>query len=445
MSADALNYQLNTYLGSNAPLLAYYDFNSSSVFSAQSGSVHQAYLNNVYPSCHTGNFYGKIIGATGTSSANALNLATGAGGFITSGEGNFRKNTIEISGSQNIPINSCSYMFSVEPDLSKDGVILGSFERISESVGGQEIVSSKGFKFGLTARGKPFLQSLSRDGEYCFVSDNIELSQKSVLGLSFNTSQVKFFRFDYLNDNIQSDEFSLDSSHIQNNSLFLGSSPNFYRSSGGNLFSGTMDEFVLFSGQIPENVLFEIGKGLVSEYSFTSGAVTSTQVLSGYVPTFVYKTGITGGYANITGYASVRSGLDEFVQSLAITGTVPVREGDRYYKNFGVYLEEQGFLSGAYSNTYSPTGDAASGTLGLQAGSTNVSGYSISNTFNQTNINIPLYQMVYLYGTTNELSGIVNTPVYTTVYTTGSDSSGVVFTGDMSKLQKDYIYFMGDR
>jgi hypothetical protein len=169
-------------------------------------------------------------------------------------------------------------------------------------------------------------------------------------------------------------------------------------------------------------------------------------VLSGYVPTYVYKTGVTGAYASITGYSSVRSGLDEFSQSLIVTGQLTIKEGERYYKDFGDYLEHQGFLRGVYSNTYNPTGENASGTLGLQTGQVAVSGYSIAGLTGQTNINIPLYEMVYLYGTTNQLSGIVNTPVYNTIYTTGAGSSGIVISsGITTELQKDYIYFMGQR
>lgn len=446
MSAEALHYQLQTYLGSNQRLMVYYNFDSGSVSTAQSGSSHQAYLNNISPSYYTGNFDGKIVGATGTSASNARNLATGVGGFILSGEADFKKNYVEISGSSSIPMKDCSYVFSFEPDLSNDGVMFGSFERVVDSVAGQEIISSKGFNLGTTKRGQMFFQSLSRDGEYCFVANQIELSQKNVIGLNFSNSQVKIFRFDYLNEEVQTEEFSLDVSHIRDNSLYLGSAPNFYRGGGQKLYSGKMDEFILLSGQIPSNILFEIGKGLVSDYSFSSGAVTGVPVLSGYTPTYVYKTGVTGAYANITGYASVRSGLDEFSRSLIYTGNFSIREGERYYKNFGDYLEQQGFLSGVHANTYNPTGENASGTLGLQTGNGIFSGYSISGSTGQTNINIPLYELVYLYGVTNQLSGIVNTPVYTTTYITGSDASGISLANSgVPKLQKDYIYFIGER
>jgi len=445
MSAAALDYQINTYLGSNEPLLVYYDFNNSSVFTAQSGSTHQAYLRNVYPSPNTGAYYGKIVGATGASSGAAMTLATGAGGFLTSGEGDFRKNSVEISGSSSIPINYCSYLFSIEPDLSKDGVIFGSFEKVVETAGSQQIVSSKGFNLGTTARGQIFLQSLSRDGEYCFVTNNFELAPKNVIGVNFSESQARIFRFDYLNDKIYTNEFSLDTTHIQNNNLYLGSSVDFYRNSGQKLYSGKMDEFLLFNGQVPQSVLFEIGKGLVSEYYYSSGAVTSGQVVSGYNTSFIYKTGVTGAYANITGYTSVRSGVEAFTQSILFTGNVQVKEGDRFYKNYTSYLEEQGFLSGINADKYSPTGDAAFATLGLQAGNTSSSGYSLSQSFSQSNINIPLYQMVYLTGITDQISGIVNTPIYNTIYSTGAAVSGVTISGNIDKLQKNYIYYMGNR
>jgi hypothetical protein len=256
---------------------------------------------------------------------------------------------------------------------------------------------------------------------------------------------MRIFRFDYLNDKIYTNEFSLDTTHIQNNNLYLGSSVDFYRNSGQKLYSGKMDEFLLFNGQVPQSVLFEIGKGLVSEYYYSSGAVTSGQVISGYNTSFIYKTGVTGAYANITGYASVRSGVEAFTQSILFTGNVQVKEGDRFYRNYTSYLEEQGFLSGVNADKYSPTGDAAFATLGLQTGNASSSGYSISQSFSQSNVSIPLYQMVYLTGITDQISGVVNTTIYNTIYSTGAATSGVTISGNIDKLQKNYIYYMGNR
>jgi hypothetical protein len=154
---------------------------------------------------------------------------------------------------------------------------------------------------------------------------------------------------------------------------------------------------------------------------------------------------VTGQYAEITGYHTVRSGIDPFIQISNITGSLQVKEGDRYYKDFGDYIEQVGFLSGINNDTYSPTGQAAHATLGLQTGITSVSGVSISSSQPHTTINIPLYRIVYLTGHTKEVSSIVNTPIYQTIYETGGAVSGISYTGDIQGFTKDYIYYLGER
>lgn len=445
MSINALKYQLNEYYADNNPALLYYDFENNSVDAFLSGSVYQAYLQNKAPSNQSGIYYGKIKNATGISSSQAISTITGTNKFLNSGIADFTKTNIEISGSSNLDLKNCSYLFSLEPNLSKDGVIFGCFDKVTGSITGMQVVSSKGFNFGINSRGKLFLQSISRDGEYCFVANEIELAKKNIIGLSFSNSEASILRFDYLNDQIYSQEFSLDTSHIKNNNIYIGSSNNFYRNSGENLYSGKMDDFIVLSGKASPTVLYEIGKSFISDYYFTSGSVSAYQTLSGFVPTFIYKTGITGSYLNITGYTTVKSGISIFSLSGIFTGNISIKEGDRYYQNFGDYLEEQGFLDNSFSNSYSPTGEDAFSTLGLQNSSSSFSGYSISGIYSSGVINTPLYEVVNLYGTTSEISGVINTPVYNTGYITGADVSGIQISGNFSDFQKNYIYFMGER
>ena len=443
MSAEAIKYQINKNVSFNPEerLSCYYDFNSGSVFTAQSGAVHQAYLDNAYPAYRTGELFGKIVGATGATANAAKNLATGSGGFITSGAGNFRKNYIEISGSSSWDLTGSCFLLSIKPDLSKDGVLFGSFEKITETINGKEVVSSKGFNLGVNSRGKLFFQSLSKDGEYCFVCNQIELSESNVIGLNFSKGFARIFHFDYLNNKINFDTVNCDISHIKNNTLYLGSSPNYYRNPQQKLYSGEISEFAMFSKRLSRFHLFEIGKGFFGDYYFTSGEAGSKTYLSGYQTSYIYKTGITGYSTSITGYSSVRSGIDGYSQSVITTGVISVQEGSRYNNSYGNYLENQGFLHSSNANSYLPTGDGSSGTLGLQTGNYSVSGYYISGSVVQTNILTPLYGIVALTGATDQLSGVVNTPIYITTYFTGSDMSGITMTGaDVYGMQKDYIY-----
>jgi hypothetical protein len=206
-----------------------------------------------------------------------------------------------------------------------------------------------------------------------------------------------------------------------------------------------MDAFLMFSGQVADNSLFEIGKGLVSSYYFNTGQISSGQILSGYDVSATYKTGVTGQIANITGYQQVRSGVLPFLFNVSSTGSLSVSEGDRYYKSFGDYFESQGFLFEEYQHSYNPTGESAHATLGLQTGVTGISGYSYSITFPSYDVNMPLYEIVDLTGYTTEVLSITNTPVYTTVYETGADVSGIYLTGQTTAFQKDFIYYLGQR
>ena len=453
MSAEALEYQLNTYFGSDNPLLVYFNFDQSGVFVTQSDSIYQAYLKNVYPSIMDGNFDGKIIGAFGSTQNEALSLATGLNGFISNDQGDFRKNYIEISGSLPIPIKDCSYLFSIEPDLSKNGVLLGSFQDFTETINGTQVSYSKGFNFGLTNRGKLFFNSSSRDGDYCFIADQIELSEKSVVGLNFSNSSCNIFRFDYLNNQYESQEFIVDSSIIEDNNIYLGSSLKYFRDTGQKLYDGIIDDFAIFSGQIPINYLFDISKAFIGEYYFTEGVVTENNVLSGYVSSYIYKTGITGTQLNITGYATIKSGIDKWELVETTSSNILTGEGGRFLTSRNLsgasvsYLEEVGYLSNDvfYALNYNPTGEAAFDTLGLQNITETITSYEYQWQQQEVTIQVPLYETINLTGTTNEISGVINTPVYITEYITGAGESGILISLDSIKLQKDYIYFMGQR
>lgn len=447
MSLAALNFQLTEIYGSVDPLLVYYDFDTGSAFTVQSGSVHQAFLKNQTSGTSSGFFHGKIVGASGNSAATALSLATGVNGFLQSGAGDFTKNNIFISGCENIPLKDCSYLFFIESNLDKDGVIFGSFEKKQEAVGAETVVYSNGFNFGLNSRGNLFFQSLGSDGEYCFVNEGNELSKKNIVALNFKNSETSVFRFDYPNEDSYKGDFVMNANEIQNSSnVYLGGSPTYWRNDIDNkLFSGKIHKFAIISGFVPEEYLFELGKGLVSDYYFVSGSVQSTGVLSGYVQNIVYKTGITGSILEITGYEQIRSGVNVYTQVPVYTGSSSRSEGQRYFVEHGNYVEEIGYLNPANANSYSPTGDGAFATLGLQSSSGVFSGYVLSGSTTYQTVSVPLYKETYLTGVTSEVSGVISSPVYVTEYFTGANNSGIQFTDSFDGFQKNFLYYLGER
>ena len=109
MLPESVIYQSQISLGSANAVKVYYDFSPDSVFSAQSGAVHNAYLRNL--SISNSGFFPcrKIVNATGVSSAAAISEATGIGKFLKNLLVIFTKAHLHISGSSEIDLDSCSY------------------------------------------------------------------------------------------------------------------------------------------------------------------------------------------------------------------------------------------------------------------------------------------------------------------------------------------------
>lgn len=339
----------------------------------------------------------------------------------------------------------------IDSELSNDGVILGSFGKRKITISDQTYDYYSGFNYGQTSRGHDFFHSMGKDGEHCFVKSEDEMTKKRVVGIDFENGGVNLYRFDYLNDQIHKQLFTYKGNEIEkSDSIYLGSSPSYFRGSEGDkLFSGKIEKFLVFSGKMSSTSLSGIARSLVSntgdQYYFTSGAVTTTGILSGYITQIVYKTGVTGSYAQITGYQTINSGVPSWAIQSLITGTITGKEGDRIYTNSTGYIGEIGYLNPSNEHTYSPTGYDAHATLGLQNQSGIFSGYAMSGSYSYATGQIPLYQTVYLTGVTSEISGVTNTAVYITGYKTGDADSGVIYANEFSGFKKNLIYYLGDR
>jgi hypothetical protein len=448
MISESTIYKMKEYLVDLNRLSLYYDFVSENAFAVQSGSSYQSYIRNIANTGVNGNLDGKIIDATGVSELTSLSSVTGVGEFLSNGQGDLSKKAIQISGSSQIDLSNSSYLMLIDSELSNDGVILGSLKKTTSTIGSTDYTFSSGFNYGQTSRGHDLFHSMNDDGEYSFVKNSDEHTKRRVVAINFNNSEASLYRFDYLNDKIRGESFACKPTQIgRSNSLYLGSSPEYFRGSEGDkLFSGKIEKLLVFSGRINSETLFEIGKSLLSEYQFTSGTVSSTGLLSGYTTQVVYKTGITGSYLQISGYETIRSGDPVWTQTGVFTGLMLVKEGDRVWANYGDHIESQGYLSNTHLHTYNPTGEAAFATLGLQAlPSGSISGYTMSGSYVYPTIQIPLYETIYLTGTTTEISGVTSAPVYISGYTTGADTSGIYYSDSFSGFQKNLTYYLGQR
>lgn len=447
MISNAIAYKMKENLIPSNSLMLFYDFVSGNSFTVQSGSSYQSYIRNIANTGVNGNLDGKIIDATGVSESTSLSSVTGVGGFIYGNQADFTKKSVQISGSSQIDLANSSYLMLIDSELDSDGVILGSLKKTTTNIGGTDYTYSSGFNYGQTSRGHDFINSMSNDGDYCFVKNTDEPTKRRVVGIGFNNSNSILYRFDYLNNEIESSSFSCDTSKIgKSDSLYLGSSPKYFRGvETDKLFSGKIEKVLVFSGRLSSDALFEIGKALVSDYQFTSGSVTTTGLLSGYTTQVIYKTGVTGAIVTITGYEDIQSGLPDWTISSYITGTITGKEGERIWVNYTGYIENKGYLNPSNEHFYLPTGEAAFATLGLQNSSGVFSGYAMSGGYTHQTFQRPLYGTTYLTGVTSEVSGVINVPIYQTGYITGSDQSGIFFSDSFSGFDKNLIYYLGQR
>ena len=454
MRAQALSYILSTNLLSNEKLKVFYDFDTGSVFTVQSGSSYRAYLKNSSPSFNTGKFHAFIQTGFGVfTPTGALYRATGI--FLAqNGSGYFPYSNLIISGQPDFNFNNCSMVFDFSNEKYSNGILFGSFQKTEETINNVIYKGSKGFNFGINDRGKLFFQSLSNIGEYVFTANNIELSKRNIVGLSVGSNEIEISRFDYLNNDIQTESFYVNTDYIKNSELlYIGSSPNYYsiKTPIQKTFSGYISNIAMFSGNLTSELLYDFGSGLLSSYNFNAGAVTEYATITGYTTTTLYATGVTGYFTGVTGYRSVITGSQGYLSGgFSLSGTSSRKEGSRifnYYSGDGIsYKEEIGLLHSGYSGTYNPTGLNAFDTLGLQNVSQNINIFNEQSGVLNTYVNVPLYGVTALTGYTTEITGYLQVALTGKIYETGAATSGVSFVETSSKdFKKNYIYYLGER
>jgi len=453
MSKQALSYIINDNLSSNERLKVYYDFNTGSLFTGISGASNYAFLRNTSPAYNTGTFNGIIVDTASATATGAYFKATGS--FLSkNGSGYFPYSNVVITGQPDFNFNDCSVVIDFSNDNYSAGVLFGSYEKIIETVNNQDYISSKGFNIGINDRGKLFFQSLGIDGEYVFTANSIELSRKNTIAMLIGNGNIEFCRFDYLNQNLQSEIFSVDTDYIKNSTkYYIGTSPTFYKGSGisTKTFNGYISNFAIFSGNLANQFLYNFGSGFISEYFYNTGSVINTYTtITGYSTTVLYATGITGYITGVTGYRSVLTGYGNYpTGGFTFSGTPSRSEGSRIFQHYSgdfiSYKEEIGFLYSGYSGTYNPTGLNAFDTLGLQNISQNINIYNEQSGIFSTYVNVPLYGVSGVTGYTTEITGSVQTPLYEGLSITGNPTSGVYLTGSSNEYKKDYIYYLEKR
>ena len=464
MSEKGLNYSLRDTLGDNENLFVFYDFsglsNGNIGIDNRGPSLNYAVIENSEPAIDTEVYSGVLVGLGSTVQA-VTTFATGE--FLLNDKGNLSKSNLQITGTDLFPYSNCSVILDFEFNgEASDCVLFGSLEKGSSTINDEIITGARGFNFGVTDRGKLFYQGFGRDGDFIYTSSELELSKRNIVSFSLGFNQLTMCRYDFLNQEIEKDDFSLDTldtSFIANNSgFYIGGSDQYFR--GNNGFFETSDislnSFALLSGYISPSTIFSLGSGMIGNYFNEVVPATTDSRITGYDQTVVYKTGITGYDYKDTGSVNLSTGRDMLTGNFIYQTTANIEEGDRYfvYRSCDVgdttnfVKEEIGFLHPDSGYQYLPTGDtSAFDTLGLQDVEGAIGQYiehrGISGA---AEISVQLFGSRMQAGTLDEISGVVQTPRYETVITIPElDNSGIRMDVSSEDLGKNYIYYLGER
>lgn len=461
MSEKGLNYSLRETLGDKENLLVFYDFSGLSGrhigIDSRGATENYAVIENCEPANDTGVYSGILVGL-GSTVQSVTTFATGE--FLLNDKGDLSKSNLQITGTNLLPYSSCSVVMDFEFNGEVNNCVLfGSLEKGSSTINEQVITGARGFNFGITDRGKLFYQGFGKDGDFIYTSTELELSKRNIISFSLGFNQVTMCRYDFLNQEIEKDDFTLDTSFIANNSgFYIGGSDQYFRGSRGSFKTSdiSMNSFALLSGYISPSTIFGLGSGMIGNYFVGVGSASTDARITGYDQTIVYKTGITGYDYKDTGSINLSTGRGMLTGNFQYSSNVNVEEGDRYFvykfldvnKVTGFVKEEVGFLDSTSGYQYLPTGDtSAFDTFGLQ----NVEG-AVGEYIEQrgisgaADISVQLFGSRMQVGTLDEVSGVIQTPIYETITTIPeSENSGIRMDVSGEYLKKDYIYYLGER
>ena len=479
MSSDSLNFSLDDTYGSNKRLLIHYDFTGEYIrtgtFAWQEGLNYQGYIPNEAPANNIGIWSGKVLGGLGSTFDEAINRVTGGDAFLSGSIGRLDQSNVEVStaGPQAINYDSVSAVFDMQYTgmINSPTVLFGSLEKTSTTINGITYTGSKGFNFGVTKRGHLFYQSFDSNGDFIHSFKSTELSKRSVVAFSHGKTSIGLHRFDMLNNRSYSEYLTREDfpSMANSDSFFLGGSKNWYKnpsfsndgsSKTSSLNNGPyLNSFALLSGEASPSSLFSIASGLVGEYSITEIPRVLNQRITGYQQEIIYKTGITGYDYTSTGSISLATGRNMFTGNFFGASTVNTGEGDRYflYRSFDDALsasgvktfvkEEVGYLHPNSGYQYSPTGENAFDTLGLQ----NVDG-AVTEYIEQRGISgaatvgVTLFGSLFLTGVTSGISGVRQVPKYETIVEREARiESGISISVPANLFKKNFIYYLGER
>lgn len=461
MSEKGLDYSLRDTLGSNENLFVFYNFSGLSGrhigIDNRAGTKYPV-IENCEPARDTGVYSGILVGLGSSANAGARKFATGE--FLLNDKGDLSKSNLHITGTDLFPYSNCSVVMDFEFNGEvNDCVLFGSLEKGSSIINKQVVTGARGFNFGITDRGKLFYQGFGKDGDFIYTSTELELSKRNIISFSLGFNQLTMCRYDFFNNEMEKDDFTLDTPFIANNSgFYIGGSEQYFRGNGGSFETSniSLNSFALLSGYISPSTIFGLASGMVGNYFVDAGASSSNSRITGYDQTTVYKTGITGYDYKDTGSINLSTGRYMSTGRFRSASNASVEEGDRYfvYRSCDVgnttnfVKEEVGFLHPDSGYQYLPTGDtSAFDTLGLQDVEGAISKYAEDRGISGAGeISVQLFGSRMQTGILDEISGVIQIPRYESqTIITKLKNSGIRMDTSGEYLKKDYIYYLGER
>jgi hypothetical protein len=349
-----------------------------------------------------------------------------------------------------------------------DCVLFGSLEKTSSIINKEVVTGARGYNFGINSRGHLFYQGFDKGGDFIYCAKSIDLAPRNIIGFSLGAGALSLSRFDYLNNQIQKEEFLVDTSFITNNSgFFLGGSDQYFRGGPAGV-SGefktsnvNLNSFCFLSGAIPPSTMFSLGSGLIGDYFTSTQSPISQRRITGYDQITVYKTGITGYDYEDTGSINISTGRYMMTGNLIGIGTSNYQEGDRYflYRSFDSALSDSGvktfvkeevgalYGDGGSGYQYTPTGVGAFDTLGLRDIDVAVNMYAEQRGISGVaTVAVQLFGSRMMTGVLSGISGVIQEPRYKTVIDQPATSTSGIKLGGLSEaLKKNFIYYLGER
>lgn len=212
----------------------------------------------------------------------------------------------EITGSGFFDIKNCTFIFNYEKLKIGSHTFISNIIRENSTEYDADENSYptniyKGFEFGVTANNNLYFEYFNQNGPNVFVQ-NKTLADKSAVFLTLLNNSINFGYFDFITQNIISDNVAINSSYIFNpKNLYIGYNPDSYGLYNNNTpFVGKMADFMISSPKLFSSQIIELQKGF--SYEYTPGYEVVTSGLF---------TGITGSLFTITGTGYIITGYQK--------------------------------------------------------------------------------------------------------------------------------------